>query len=141
MKEFKVIEYITLKMEGNKTNIYVNGELFNQCKFLLLNIPVNKISSFDEIESIDEAVERLDRSMEGRGRKNFMIPPETEFWGHCSNLQVWAEMNYDTRILHRNLAFPLLKKLAQVGDPIAKKALKDEIAKRFLSGNVIYNRG
>ena len=57
------------------------------------------------------------------------------------NLQVWAEMNYDTRILHRNLAFPLLKKLAQVGDPIAKKALKDEIAKRFLSGNVIYNRG
>ncbi len=40
MKEFKVNEYITLKLEGIKTNIYVKGQLFNQCKFLLLNIPI-----------------------------------------------------------------------------------------------------
>ena len=83
-KEFKINEYITLKLEGEKTNIYVKDQLFNQCKFLLLNIPIDKISSFDEIESIDEAVEKLDRSLEGRGTGVYEIPPEVEFWGHCS---------------------------------------------------------
>lgn len=32
------------------------------------------------------------------------------------------------------MAFPLLKKLTEVGDPQAKKVFKDEIAKRFSSG-------
>lgn len=36
MREFKVNEYITLKLEGGKTNIYVKGQLFNQCKFYCL---------------------------------------------------------------------------------------------------------
>ena len=48
MKEFKVNEYITLKLEGGKTNIYVKSQLFNQCKFLFINIAVEKVRSFDE---------------------------------------------------------------------------------------------
>ena len=52
------------------------------------------------------------------------------------NLQTWAEHNYDTRLLHRNLAFPLLRKLTQAGDPNAKNVFKEEVAKRFLSGNL-----
>ncbi|MFX1593389.1 MAG: hypothetical protein ACFFCL_11920, partial [Promethearchaeota archaeon] len=133
--KFTVNEYITLKLEDGKTNIYVKGQMFNQCKFLLLNIPVDKISSFDEIESIDEAAEKLDRSLEGRETRVFRIPPEVEFWGHCSNLQVWAEMDYDTRLLHRSIAFPLLRKLSQVGDPTARKEFKKEIIKRVADGN------
>ncbi len=132
-KEFKVNEYITLKLEGEKTNIYVKEQLFNQCKFLLLNIPVDKISTFDEIESIDEAAEKLDRSLERMDMVASRIPPETEFWGHCSNMQVWVEHEYDTRLLHSNLAFPLLKKLSLIGDPIAKRALKEEIMKYLKS--------
>lgn len=140
MREFKVNEYITLKLENAQTIIYVNGKRFNQCKFLLLNIPVDEIKSFDEIKSIDEAAERLDRSMEGNEQYKFEIPSETEFWGHCSNFQVWAEKNYDTRLLHRNIAFPLLKKLADAGDPVASIVIKEEIGKRIESGNlsVIY---
>ncbi len=134
MKEFKINEYLLLRLEEGKTNIYVKGELFKQCKFLLLNIPVEKISTFDEIESIDEAIENLDHSFE-RKRDDYDIPPETEFWGHCSNLQVWAENEYDTRLLHRNLAFPLLKKLADAGEIIAKKTFKEEIVNRLLSNN------
>ncbi|MFX1489418.1 MAG: hypothetical protein ACFFBI_09735, partial [Promethearchaeota archaeon] len=135
MKTFKVNPFITLKLEDGKTNIYIDGKLFHQCKFLLLEIPIEKIESLDEIESIDEASLRLDRSMErGYARKNINIPPETEFWGHCSNLQVWFENDYDTRLLHSNLAFPLLKKLTEAGDPLAKKVFKEEIAKRFSSG-------
>ncbi|MBA7504439.1 hypothetical protein ES706_03082 [subsurface metagenome] len=135
---FKVNQYISLKLEegrkGKETVIYVDGKRFNQCKFLLLNIPIDKIKLFDEIESVDEASERLDRSLEkGSKLKGPLIPPEIEFWGHCSNLQVWFENDYNTRLIHSNLAFPLLEKLTEVGDPLAKKVFKEEIAERFLS--------
>ena len=133
-KEFKVNDYITLKLEDGNTNIYVKGELFNQCRFLILNIQVDKISSFDDIESIDEAAEKLDVSLE---RALHKIDPETNFWGQCSKLQVWVENKYNTRLLHRNLAFPLLKKLSEVGDPNARRIFKEEICKRFESGNSV----
>ena len=133
-KIFKVNNNITLKLEEDYTNIYINGELFDQCKYLLFTIPIAEIEYYDEINSIDRASELLDRSMEGE-RTYYDISPEEEFWGHCSNLQVWAEHNYDTRLLHRNLAFSLLKKLTEVGDTIAKNVFKEEITKRFLSGN------
>ncbi len=131
--EFKVNEFISLKLLNDKTVIFVNNKKFTQCKYLLIDIPVGKIDEFKDVKSIDEASEKLDRSLEKElsGRK---IAPDVEFWGHCSNLQAWAENNYDTRLLHSNLAFPLLKKLTDVGDPIAKKVFKDEIAKRISSG-------
>jgi Leucine-rich repeat (LRR) protein len=100
---------------------------------LLLSIPKKRIRDYDDIGSIDEASERLSRRMEF-GRSQLDIPPETEFWGHCSNIQAWAENNYDTRILHRSLSFPLLKKLSEAGDPIAKQVFKEEIASRLESG-------
>jgi len=136
MKEFKVSEYITLKLEGEKTNIYIMGNLFQQCIFLLLNKPVENFNFLDEIDFIDEVLEILDRYNEINRRNKFEILPEVIFWGHCSNLQVWAEMDYDTRILPSNLAFPLLKKLAEIGDPIAKKVFSEEILKRLRSGNI-----
>ncbi len=135
MKEFVVNSFIILRLEEGQTNIYVDDKYFTQCKFLLLDIPVNEIREFDNIESIDEAAERLDRSLEVHENDNFDIPPKTEFWGHCSNLQVWAENEYNTKLLHSNLAFPLLKRLTEVGDPIANRTFREEIAKRFKNGN------
>ncbi len=132
--EFRVNEYIVLKLENNRTNIYVGGRLFNHCKYLLLNIDNNKFKEYDEIESIDEAVEKLGDSMHGIRFQGYEVAPETEFWGHCSNIQAWYENKYDTRLLHRNLAFPLLEALMKVGDPLAKKVLKEEIAERLESG-------
>lgn len=136
MSEFKINDFITLKLEDKKINVYVLGEEFIQCKYLLMNIPVQDIGLYDEIDSIDEATEKLDKSLERGNPEAFKIdiPPQVEFWGHCSNLQVWAEQDYDTRFIHSNLAFPLLKKLTEVGDPKAKKMFKDEIGKRFESG-------
>ncbi len=132
IKEFKINSYLKLKLESGRTNIYVNNRLFRQCMYLLLNIPINRIEEYDEIQSIDEAAVKLDRSMERDHRK---IPPEAEFWGHCSNIQAWADNEYDTRILHRNLAFPLLKALVDVGDPIARRKFKEEIAIRYATGH------
>ncbi len=58
-----------------------------------------------------------------------------EFWGHCSNLQVWSDYDYDTALLDKSLAFPLLRKLKEVGDPRASKSsFKEEIAERFEQG-------
>ncbi len=139
-KVFTVNKYISLKLEGEDTNVYTGGKFFSQCKYLLINIPITQLSSFDEITSIDEAAEKLDHALnplideEGTILRNDRIPPETEFWGHCSNLQVWFENDYDTRLLHRNLAFPLLKRLTEEGDPLAEKVFKREIAKRIDSG-------
>lgn len=131
---FKINDFLTLRLEGGETNIYVRGRLFNQCKYLLLNIPTNRVRKFDNIESIDEAADMLSRSMEGNGRVSVNVSAEAEFWGHCSNLQAWVENNYDTRLLHRNLAFPLLKTLADEGDTKARRVFKDEIAMRLVCG-------
>jgi Leucine-rich repeat (LRR) protein len=135
MKEFKVNEYITLKLERGSTSLYVKNKLFRYCKYLLLSVPLSDVEKYEEIDSIDEASEILDHSIERDPSKRRLIDPETEFWGHCSNIQSWYEYNYDTRILHSNIAFPLLKRLTEVGDPIARRVFKDEIAKRVSSNH------
>jgi len=131
---FKVNRYITLRLENRKSNIYVRGKKFQQCKYLLLDIQIDETRDYGDIESIDEAEEKLQTPFGARKKFELEITPETEFWGHCSNIQAWAKFGYDTRILHRNLAFPLLKTLVDAGDPQAKKVFKEEIAKRLESG-------
>lgn len=127
LKEFKINNFINLRLENEITYLYVGNERFEQCNQLLFEIHEYKKESFNEINSIDEFEGKL------RTWSKSDIPPEDEFWGHCSNLQTWAEHNYDTRLLHRNLAFPLLKKLVHAGDLVAKRVFKEEIATRFSS--------
>jgi hypothetical protein len=127
----KINEYITLKLGHNlKIKLYVNNEEFYQCRSVLLYFPQNEIQEYENIESIDEAI---DKNQESIVTSLYRLDPETEFWGHCSNLQAWHENNYDTRILHSNLSFPLLKKLAEIGDPKAREVFKEEIALRLES--------
>ncbi len=134
-----VDDYITLKYENGGVRIYVLGEEFIQCKFLLLNFTDENLRNSKVIESIDEAAELLDHSMENDVMNNYKLSPKEELMAHCSNLQAWVENGYDTRLLHRNLAFPLLKRLSDVGVPQARRVFKDELAKRLESGekNVI----
>ncbi|MHA2183060.1 MAG: leucine-rich repeat domain-containing protein [Promethearchaeota archaeon] len=134
MKEFQINQYLSVQLKAGESMIYVAKQPFRQCKLLLLNIPITDVSSFDELESIDEIAEKIDERMEREIVKT-EIPPETEFWGHCSNLQVWYEHDYDTRLIHSNLAFPLLKKLTEVGDLLAKKVFKSEIISRYEKGD------
>ncbi len=133
-RKFKINKYLELKLEDDRTNIYVNGKEFRQCKYLLLNIPKDRLEETDEINSIDEAAEVLDHSLERSSMSSVEITPDVEFWAHCSNLQVWVENLYDSRLLHSNLAFPLLKALVDAGDQVAKKVFKEEIAERFVRG-------
>jgi len=121
-------------LEDEKTNIYVNEEYFMHCRFLLVNVSIDEMKNYDNIESIDEATEIMGWREGRQERVKYEIDPDTEFWGHCSNLQAWYEHDYDTRLLHSSLAFPLLKELVYAGDPVAKKVFKEEIIKRFNSG-------
>ncbi|MBN1469356.1 MAG: leucine-rich repeat domain-containing protein [Fusobacteriaceae bacterium] len=118
----------------------MNGKEFMICKYLLLTIPIEKVREFDNIDSIDDAKDFLNSELELAHESKIEIPPETEFWAHCSNLQVWDEHDYDTRLLHSNLSFPLLKRLTEVGDERAKRVFHEEIARRLASGhrNVVH---
>ncbi len=138
---YRINEHISLKLKRDKYDgkdqsigIYVDNKPFRQCMCLLFTIEVNKIHSLDNINSIDELDEKNERDDEYY--KFFdEIPTEEKFWAHCSNIQAWVEHKYDTRLLHRNLAFPLLKKLTKAGDLIVKRVFKEEIAKRYSSGH------
>lgn len=132
-KEFHINQFLSVRLERGQTMIYIAGQRFIQCKHLILDIPVSEINVFEEIDSIDDATEKVGINSQ-RNIRRAMISPEVEFWGHCSNLQAWYEHDYDTRILHSNLAFALLGKLAEVGDPLAKKVFKSELVARYESG-------
>ena len=136
MVKYSINKFLDLRLENDRTNIYVNNELFLQCKYLLLEIPISEIESFEEISSINEVIDKLDKTLEVSENKDYSISPEIQFWGHCSNLQVWYENNYNSCLMHSNLAFPLLKRLTEVGDIIAKNVFKEEIAKRFEEGQL-----
>jgi len=129
--KFKLNEFLTVWFESGKTVIYVKEKPFIICKYLLMNVPLGEVNDY---ESIDQASEFYSKQLEMEiTPEQIGLNPEEEFKGHCSNLQVWAENNYDTCLLHKNLAFPLLKRLSIVGDSVAKKVLVREITERFKS--------
>ena len=131
-KSFKINEYITLKLEENKTVIYVKKKQFLNCKHILLNLSIEDLENINGLKSIDDIIEFKDKKDEF---KKFFISQEVEFWGHCSSIQAWAENNYDTNLLDTRLAFPLLKKLTELHDYKANIIFKEEIVKRLKTGS------
>ncbi len=134
-REYRINDHLTLKLIRGKTVIFVDNKPFHQCKYLLLNLSEKDFRKFDHIDSIDEAFEVYSNLEKSHEKKKDLIDPETEFIGHCSNLQAWYEYDYDLRILHSSLSIPLLKKMAFLGDKKAIIKLKESIATRIASGN------
>ena len=134
-REFQINKYITLKLIKGQTVIFVDGEPFHQCKYLLLNLTKKDFSKFDKVDSIDEAFEIYNNLDKNHERDHGLIDPVSEFIGHCSNLQAWYEYDYDLRILHSSLSIPLLKKIALLGDRKAIMRLKESIATRIATKN------
>lgn len=133
--EQKINKQITVILAHGTPMIYFNNKFFRICSYILLINPQEN-KEFEEIDSIDEAQGVLSSDLDGLQTEDIRglgISEEEEFWAHCSNLQAWVENGYDTKILHSNLSFPLLKKLAEDGDLQAKKIYRSEILKRFES--------
>ena len=105
-KEFKVNDLITMKLMGNKTHIFLKDKKISQCMFLLMNIPTEEAED-EECINMDEFGNKYSRGLE-QDRDKYDISVETEFWGHCSNIQAWAENDYNPNMLHSSLAVPLL---------------------------------
>ncbi|MHA1148989.1 MAG: tetratricopeptide repeat protein [Promethearchaeota archaeon] len=111
--KFRINENITIRLENGDSNIFINDKMIVQKKF----------------KSVEEEAQIYRDSSKS---KKF-ISEETEFWGHCSNIQKWVENNYNTILLDRSIAFPILRELVEIGDLKAKEAFKDEIKKRIKS--------
>lgn len=139
-RKYKINNNITLKLEDGKTTIYIRKEKFLHCKFLFFTIPINGKDTNTSINSIDQASEIYNSSLEGidsngLSPEDFGLSPDQVFWAHCSNLQAWAENDYNPNLLHSNLAFPLLKKLSDAGDKKANDQLMSELEKRWINGS------
>ena len=79
-REFQINPLITLKLEGDMTQIYMGGTKFRQCKYLFLINP-NETTG-DYITSIDEAAERFDSKPEARKylHRIYKFRPERNLW-------------------------------------------------------------
>ncbi len=128
MKEFTINDNITLKLVDNQTIIYLDNNQFLICKHLKIQVPNYKIDFFN---TIDEIIDFKNEDSVNNKNNISPISPEMAFLGHCSNLQVWVENNYNTQLLHSTIAFPLLEKLSKLGDSVAKKVFKEEIIKKI----------
>jgi len=109
MKEFMSNNYFSLRLENEKTNIYVNNKKFQQCKYILIDIPIDVLND-DELESIDEYIDEYKKVKASIKMKAEKLPPVVEFWGHCSNLHYWYLQQYDTNIIHHEWGFLTVKK-------------------------------
>lgn len=132
--EFKVNDFLKLRLEGSNTFIYVGGEKFRSCQIVVLSVPTTNLYPLEEFESMDEILNFYEENINfHHGKGDRIISPTEEFWVHCSSIHAWAENNYNTAFLESYLAFPLLKRLVEAGDFTAKVVFKEEIAKRLNS--------
>src|SRR5271157_2544067 len=116
--------------QAKRAQVLVNGKPFLHCSFIVADIA----STDRDIQSIDDLAQQQEtRILEGDNVRKYLTPAE-EVFAHASNLQAWAEHGYDTRLLHSNIAFPLLEELASAGDEVAKRALGMEINSRIKDG-------
>jgi len=135
LRRFVLNEHLDVVLDNEgRTLILLDGEEYDMCKRLVLNISVDEIPAYNEISSIDDAAQRHATLFKGKGYEPeaqvITISPEEEFFGHCSNLQAWVDHDYDTRLLHSNLSFNLLRGLAEAGDVKATRVLDTEIVER-----------
>ncbi|MFX1395476.1 MAG: leucine-rich repeat domain-containing protein [Promethearchaeota archaeon] len=128
-KEYKINTDITLKLENGITNIYLNGKKFIQCSHIMVSSSLNDFSE-TKIDSIDD-LEQFHNEFQGE----VDLDPMEEFWGHCSNIQAWVENGFDSRLLHSNLSFPLLKELSNVNPRKYDVIFREEICQRMIEGN------
>ncbi len=98
-KLFKINDRIDVVLEEDKIKIFVTGEEFMICKGIAIQISYGELDEMRDFSSIDDLVSNYYEIIEKNGNVNEQqITLETEFFVHCSNLQVWAENGYDTRL-------------------------------------------
>ncbi|MHA1479374.1 MAG: hypothetical protein ACTSPU_14360, partial [Promethearchaeota archaeon] len=145
MLEYKVNEFLTLKLEEHKTYIYVNNERRDFTK--IFNIHKIKEKYFKYVDSIEEAVFRFDvldnynyDALEED--EEISNSSEEEFRDHCSILQTWLDNDFDTSDIGTSLLQTYLLlylsemcRYADIDNPLVIEFIKNEITKRIDSGS------
>ncbi len=142
MREFKVNEYIKVSFgvwfDYIDTIILVGGDplAVDICLAHDQLVPDNiKINSIDDLVPFFHD-QMYDYDIRLSEPCSLLKTKQNEFWGICSNLQVFVENNYNTDFLTAHIAFPLLKKLMKLNDPLAKQVFLPELKKRFEAANI-----
>ena len=132
-KEFKINNYITLKMENTNINLYVKNELFPYHNYVLyLAIPEEGINFLKQTNQFDHTVEKICPSPK-RYCCSANYSCESVFEKYGSILQIWVRNKYNMQLIPWPLALPLLKKLAEIGDITAKNALLKGITTYYMN--------
>ena len=115
-----VNEYISIQRYENeaKITIYVRNEP-------LISIPGSGFPSFEY------ALQELNDNLVGQ--KNILENNKTKiiFQKLILSLNIWSKNDYDTNLLNYKIAFPLLKKLREVGKTKFQIIFQQEILKRY----------
>ncbi len=120
--KIEVNDYIAICLEYNKILINIQGEIFQELEYSFLDKIIN-----ENKDQLEEA------KIQGKiSENNHKIDSENKnFIKFVRILKLWIQNNYDTDLLLYDFSFPLLKKLVEVGDPLAKKVFIHEILKNL----------
>ncbi len=91
--EFKVNDYVCLKLIGDETTLFVGEEEFSQCHTLLLTIPVNQYPSKSNNIILDKIVNEFNNT---ETAPKIKLDPRAKFWGHCSVRHEAVWLNAET---------------------------------------------
>jgi hypothetical protein len=147
IEEFKISNLLSVRLDCNGPRMYVKGQPFNQCAYPVINGGGHRDNHVEHNDdgkeprvsrkaagSVDAFLWKEHRTLDHPGYvQNPKMSMQELFWGLCSTLQAWVENDYDTRLLHANLAFPLARALANAGDSAAKAMFEREVIARWKS--------
>ena len=133
LHKFQINDLISLELKDNYIYVYINNKEVLVCKGVAVDIRLADLRELEKIESVDDLSDKYGKKENHETKR--LISPEDEFLVHCSNIQAWAESGYNTKLIHSNIVFPLLRILNEVGDSQARKVYKEEIVKRYKQGS------
>lgn len=117
----------------HKTMIYIDGVPFHQCMYLAITrLPAEDVGGEVGVGTMDEVIQHLKKEHREHETNPAVLTEDEAFWGHLSSIQAWVELDYNLECMDSRLTFPLLKRLAEVGDAKAKRMLDAELESRLL---------
>ena len=125
MKECKINDYLSVREEGDTWNIYVANRIVNECEYKLYNISPEEIYNSKDYSS---AQEYYTKNVDSNLKK-------VNFDQACTILKEWYKYQYNTTLLTRDGAFPLLKMLYIAGEPVALQVFESELLISFIKGD------
>ncbi|MBD3214815.1 MAG: hypothetical protein GF311_19545 [Candidatus Lokiarchaeota archaeon] len=147
IKEFRINQYLKVVLSEICIDIRFNERDFLNCYYIPINLDITGITPLDEVPAVNEYEGFLQFERDFAEKHNNVplsvfhenfntVPKEDIFWAQCSTFQVWEENDYNSNLLPNSIAFPLLRKLAELGDEKALKVFEEEIIKRLESNHL-----